>query len=362
MEFPFALTGLPVEGEPVSMWDRQRIAGLTREGQGRLGEVLQTLGLLSAKAQNIPSSVTSLERILASDQRVYLVAIRPSSTRTVVIGGIKAGKRKLFLHNPLANYSEAEPVCLLDFYVHESYQRQGYGKLLFEHFLQVEGLTPDAVAYDLPSAKCLTFLQKHYGLTDTVPQQNKFVVFIPFFQRCATVQHGKVAFQDHRSRQSRMQQRQDGRMRLNMGGSHYAESNAVVTSGTVTPAGSRGVENGIYSGTAVEQSALYKVGSAELVTSTSQPYHNDEHERSGIYTPHSNASSSHMQHPTGFLSQQLLQNHGTATAYNAFSSRSMNSSRASSVLGDEDDIISARAQAKLQRSGLGTKSCLSWQT
>ena len=27
---------------------------------------------------------------------------------------------------------EVEPVCILDFYVHESQQRKGYGKVLFE--------------------------------------------------------------------------------------------------------------------------------------------------------------------------------------------------------------------------------------
>jgi GNAT superfamily N-acetyltransferase len=28
--------------------------------------------------------------------------------------------------------AEVEPLCVLDFYVHESYQRQGVGKALFE--------------------------------------------------------------------------------------------------------------------------------------------------------------------------------------------------------------------------------------
>ena len=32
---------------------------------------------------------------------------------------------------------EVEPVCILDFYVHESQQRKGYGKVLFEEVLKV---------------------------------------------------------------------------------------------------------------------------------------------------------------------------------------------------------------------------------
>lgn len=33
---------------------------------------------------------------------------------------------------------EVEPVCILDFYVHESQQRKGFGKVLFEEVLKVK--------------------------------------------------------------------------------------------------------------------------------------------------------------------------------------------------------------------------------
>lgn len=34
-------------------------------------------------------------------------------------------------------HNEAEPLCVLDFYIHESLQRHGYGRELFQHMLQV---------------------------------------------------------------------------------------------------------------------------------------------------------------------------------------------------------------------------------
>lgn len=103
-------------------------------------------------------------------------------------------------------HNEAEPLCVLDFYIHESLQRHGYGRQLFQHMLQVtkkdkrrgrgtsgehkgtlgdihpppclicppllqsERVDPWRLAVDRPSEKLLAFLRKHYGLTDAIPQ------------------------------------------------------------------------------------------------------------------------------------------------------------------------------------------------
>ena len=48
---------------------------------------------------------------------------------TAAIGFIKIGRKKLFLRDTYASIVEVEPVCVLDFYVHESQQRMGYGKV-----------------------------------------------------------------------------------------------------------------------------------------------------------------------------------------------------------------------------------------
>ncbi len=39
--------------------------------------------------------------------------------------------------DPSERLKECTPLCALDFYVHESCQRSGYGKLLFETMLKV---------------------------------------------------------------------------------------------------------------------------------------------------------------------------------------------------------------------------------
>ena len=57
---------------------------------------------------------------------------------------------------------------MLDFYVHESCQRQGIGKALFERMLAKENAEPRKLAYDRPSAKLISFLAKHYNLKNYV--------------------------------------------------------------------------------------------------------------------------------------------------------------------------------------------------
>ena len=76
---------------------------------------------------------------------------------------------------------EIDPTCVLDFYVHESIQRQGIGKQLFEMALSYYDTPPAKLAYDKPSNKLLSFLSKHYGLKRFVPQPNNFVVFSQYF-------------------------------------------------------------------------------------------------------------------------------------------------------------------------------------
>lgn len=55
----------------------------------------------------------------------------------VVIGILKMGWKKLYLFDKKGSRTEAMVYCLLDFYIHETKQRQGYGNKLLEHMLQV---------------------------------------------------------------------------------------------------------------------------------------------------------------------------------------------------------------------------------
>jgi len=84
------------------------------------------------------------------------------------IGILKIGYKKLFVRSRAGLIVEMNPLSVLDFYVHESVQRGGHGKELFEKMLRNEGVEPRKFAYDRPSPKLKGFLSKHYGLKDHV--------------------------------------------------------------------------------------------------------------------------------------------------------------------------------------------------
>ncbi len=73
-------------------------------------------------------------------------------------------------------------MCVLDFYVHESVQREGHGKQLFDLMLETENVSPAKLGYDRPSSKLLAFCAKHFGLKKYVPQNNNFVVFDAYWE------------------------------------------------------------------------------------------------------------------------------------------------------------------------------------
>jgi len=152
--------------------------------------MVEDLGKASARAQGLRQPVTCSTRIASSvEQRLYLLI----GGRNIVKGLIKVGKKRLFVataanannntfrrsNNP--GLREIEPLCVLDFYVHESCQRKGEGKTLFEYMMNAEKKIPSRMGYDRPSPKFLNFLSKHYGLKDYVPQNNNFVVYNRYF-------------------------------------------------------------------------------------------------------------------------------------------------------------------------------------
>ena len=47
-----------------------------------------------------------------------------------VIGFLKVGTKKLFIRDEIGKINEINPLCVLDFYVHESQQRSGFGKVI----------------------------------------------------------------------------------------------------------------------------------------------------------------------------------------------------------------------------------------
>ncbi|XP_068141292.1 alpha-tubulin N-acetyltransferase 1 [Drosophila tropicalis] len=148
----------------------------------KLSIIIDRMGHLSALAQGLSRPVTSADR-LSSNQTIYLLAdTQPKGGRGVVIGLLKVGTKNLYLFDERGERRKQDQTpAILDFYVHESRQRHGLGKRLFENMLAEKRWTPLKCSVDRPSEKLLTFLKKHYGLVRTIPQANNFVLYEGFF-------------------------------------------------------------------------------------------------------------------------------------------------------------------------------------
>ena len=156
------------------------------------------LATLSAQAQGLRrGAISTVARVLNSreDHSLYILALTPNHP----IGLIKVGRKHLWVSTDglLAEggggdgggcgggMRETDALCLLDFYVHESRQRQGLGAFFFRAVLREEEEEEEGVAcrlaYDRPSARLLPFLEKHFGLVGGRRQHNHFMLFPGFF-------------------------------------------------------------------------------------------------------------------------------------------------------------------------------------
>ncbi|XP_044019185.1 alpha-tubulin N-acetyltransferase-like isoform X4 [Aphidius gifuensis] len=153
-----------------------------RDVQMKVSTILDDIGKASAIAQNLNQPVTSTSKLQDTDHIVYLL-VDSSGNRGLgsILGFLKTGWKNLFLFDEAGLYHKLRTKCVLDFYVHESKQRMGLGKILYQHMLEEEHLQPEKLAIDRPSNKFLQFLQKHYGVHGIITQNNKFVVFKGFF-------------------------------------------------------------------------------------------------------------------------------------------------------------------------------------
>lgn len=175
MDYSFDVTR--VLREAVTVWDKRELLQATKDNATRLRDIIDKIGASSSKAQGLGTPVTSYNILLqCPEQRLYLFLEEKK-----VVGMIKIGTKKLFIRNELDIHREITPMCVLDFYVHESKQRTGRGKMLFEAMLERERLQPWQLGYDRPSPKFINFLRKYYDLSNFIPQANNYVVFKRYF-------------------------------------------------------------------------------------------------------------------------------------------------------------------------------------
>lgn len=136
---------------------------------------------------------------------------------------LKVGTKNLYIFDPNGETKQVSAPCVLDFYVHESRQRSGLGKQLFEAMLTDRHYKPAKMAIDRPSEKLIGFFNKHYGepvpcfcvrplrpltaisggaiadLKRTIPQMNNFVVYDGFFEPTAKPNAEEIARAEERN-------------------------------------------------------------------------------------------------------------------------------------------------------------------
>ena len=143
---------------------------------GQVTQIIDALGEASAIAQGLGSTITTHSKLINSQgsQNLYMIV---QGYQALAL--LKTGTKSLFIQG--SNQQQINPRCVLDFYVHESLQRQGVGLRIFEYMMEYENLAAHKYAYDRPSPKLLGFLRKHFSLTNYSPQMNHFVIFDEYF-------------------------------------------------------------------------------------------------------------------------------------------------------------------------------------
>ena len=63
-----------------------------------------------------------------------------------------------------------ESTCILDFYIHEDWQRKGHGTQLMSYMMKVKKIKPRQLSLYQPSKSMLRFMKKNYGLTERLKE------------------------------------------------------------------------------------------------------------------------------------------------------------------------------------------------
>ncbi|XP_048661954.1 alpha-tubulin N-acetyltransferase 1 [Marmota marmota marmota] len=157
MEFPFDVDALLPER--ITVLDQHLRPPARRPGtttparvdlQQQIMTIVDELGKASAKAQNLPAPITSASRMQSNRHVIYVLkdtSARPAG-KGAIIGFLKVGYKKLFVLDDREAHNEVEPLCILDFYIHESVQRHGHGRELFQHMLQVSFCVNNFVIFE----------------------------------------------------------------------------------------------------------------------------------------------------------------------------------------------------------------------
>ncbi|CAB1320398.1 unnamed protein product [Coregonus sp. 'balchen'] len=123
--------------------------------QPLIAAIIDELGRASAKAQYLTAPITSASKLQTNKHHLYLLK-----------DGESNGYRYLLTHS---------------------------SSQIMHPQLPHKNVEPVLMAYDRPSPKFLSFLEKHYCLKNSVPQVNNFVVFDGFFANRSAVREEQRA-------------------------------------------------------------------------------------------------------------------------------------------------------------------------
>ena len=118
--------------------DRAALKAVKKDAVKASQEVIDKLGVASARAQQLSHPITAVRKLVGTAHRCYLACRRKQA-----LGFIKVGVKKLFVRSGTSEGTihEIAPLCVLDFYVSEACQRQGVGLFLFKSMLACEGVS-----------------------------------------------------------------------------------------------------------------------------------------------------------------------------------------------------------------------------
>lgn len=105
-----------------------------------------------------------------------------------MLGFIRVGYKKHSFRDRLQNYYIKSALSVIDFYVHTSIQRKGYGKVkytfikeIFDKMIFNEKAYPSQLTYESINDTMLQFLNKCFNLRNYMLQNDGLLVFDGFF-------------------------------------------------------------------------------------------------------------------------------------------------------------------------------------
>jgi len=175
---------LALKEEPVQVFDKTALKWIVPRKNPGFAELVNCLAHESAKSQGLKRPLTTFERLVEGDddQKLYILWQRGES-KPMVFGYAKVTRKQLYLRDREDQQFIHSPLCVMEFYVLESAQRQGQGLQLFKYILENEEQQQAyQLAFDNPSKPMLEFLSDHFECSDPHWQSNRFVVFDKFFE------------------------------------------------------------------------------------------------------------------------------------------------------------------------------------